>query len=614
MQKEIARRSFSLFKFIFGNPLATDQMHNEKIRKLKGLAIFASDALSSVAYATEEILLVLIIVGASSLTLSLPIALAITVLIVLVAISYRQIIMAYPNGGGSYLVSKENLGTLPSLIAGSSLMIDYILTVAVSVAAGVAAITSAIPILYHHKVALCLVVITLITITNLRGIRDTANVFVFPTYVFIVTIFGLIIYGFIYQWQHPPLPLAPMLNDIAKPLTLFILFKAFAAGCTALTGIEAISDGVATFKEPSSRNASVTLIWMAVILGFMFLGITYLANAFHVVPLHDETVLSQITRAIFGTSFFYYMVQGATATILLLAANTAYADFPRVASFLARDSFLPRQLAQVGDRLVFSNGIVILGAASAFLVSFFQGNVHFLIPLYAVGVFMSFTLSQTGMVKHWFSQRRIFKNWWRLAMINGFGASICLIVLLIIATVKFFAGAWLVLLCLPLFVLMFFSIHRHYDAVAVQISVKHFNPDRPLPPSITYVLAGNINLPTLRSLHYAKATYGNVTALHVAFSELEAREFEEQWKDFGMGVPLKVLFSPYRSLFSPVLEYIAEIKDQKDAPLVTVVIPEFIPAKRWHLFLHNQSAYRLNWELRKIPGVMVNHYRYRLRV
>jgi amino acid transporter len=605
---------FPLLKFFLGQPLSSDRIHQEKLQKLKALPVFASDALSSVAYATEEILMVLVLAGTMALDWVMAIAICIVGLIFIVAIAYRQTIMAYPNGAGSYIVSRENLGVMPSKVAGAALLIDYILTVSVSVAAGVAAITSAFPILLSHNVSLCVILILLITLANLRGAKESANLFALPTYFFIFSLF-LLVGGGLFQvifnsTQYiPPAPI----REVIHPLTILLLLKAFAAGCTALTGIEAISDGVTAFKEPTSKNASITLLWMAAILGTSFIGITFLTKIYHVVPMSSETVLSQLGHIIFGNNIFYYFIQAATAMILILAANTSYADFPRLCSFIAKDGFLPRQLAQMGDRLVYSNGILVLGFLSAFLIWVFHASVHFLVPLYAVGVFLSFTLSQTSMVRHWWNLRAKDPHWWKSFALNGFGAAVCTFVLIVIAAAKFLHGAWIVLVLIPLIVLMFYTIHRHYAAVKIQLSLKHYKPHE-LPRGETYVLISNLHRPTIGALLYAKAAATSITGLHVDMDSEETKKLKQEWDKYGLGLPLKILPSPYRSIMGPVLDFIWEVRSQPNPPVVTVVIPEFIPARRWHLFLHNQSAYRLNWELRKIPGVVVSHFRYRLRL
>ncbi|MCI0568835.1 MAG: APC family permease, partial [Acidobacteria bacterium] len=427
--------AFSLKRLLVGDPLATSQVVHQRISKKVALAVFSSDALSSVAYATEEILLVLSLAGTGALAYGLPLAACVAVLLLIVAVSYRQTIHAYPGGGGAYLVTKENLGVGPGLVAGAALLMDYVLTVAVSIAAGVAAITSAFPSLYSHRVLLGIVLVGLITLANLRGIRESGAIFAPPTYLFIFCIAALLITGFfrvqILGMNVPPATVLPAV----EPLTLLLLLRAFASGCTALTGVEAISDAVPAFREPESKNASTTLGWMAVILGVMFLGITVLANRLHLAPMHEETILSQIAHAVFGSGVLYYSVQTATALILVLAANTAFSDFPRLAYFLARDGFLPRQLANRGDRLVFSNGIILLGLLAGLLLVIFQGSTHAIIPLYAVGVFLSFTLSQLGMVRRWYENQE--PGWQIKMLINLTGGITTGVVMFVIAGTKF---------------------------------------------------------------------------------------------------------------------------------------------------------------------------------
>lgn len=482
---------FSFWKFFIGKPLATHQLVHEKLQKIKALPVFASDALSSVAYATEEMLLVLILAGSFAVDWILLLGFCIMLLLFVVAISYRQTIMAYPNGGGAYIVSRDNLGVFPSKVAGAALLIDYVLTVAVSIAAGVAAITSALPILLPYKVLICILMITGMTLANLRGMQESAKIFMYPTYFFIFSIFLLIVSGVGQYLLNPNMYIPPHpVREVVQPLSALLLLKAFASGCTALTGIEAIADGVAAFREPTSKNASTTLLWMAAILGASFIGITFLTKIFHIVPSHSETVVSQISRMVFGNGFIYYFIQASTALILLLAANTSYQDFPRLASFIAKDGFLPRQLAQLGDRLVFSNGIIILGVLYSLLVWMFQATVHFLVPLYAVGVFLSFTLSQSGMIVRWWKQRRFNLIWFSHISVNVIGVVVCFAVLLVLTYAKFIHGAWIVFLLIPLGVYGFYRIRGHYNAVKVQLSLDHYRP-RPLPQGVTYVLVAD---------------------------------------------------------------------------------------------------------------------------
>jgi amino acid transporter len=580
-------RLHRLKRLFVGSPLPTAQSRHERLGKATALAVFASDAMSSVAYATEEILLVLVLAGAVALSYSLPIGVAIAILIAIVVSSYRQTIRAYPQGGGAYIVSKDNLGTYAGLVAGAALLIDYVLTVAVSVAAGVAAVTSAVPALFGHRVVLCVLAVVLVAVANLRGLRESGQLFAAPTYLFIGSLGVLLLYGgagaifgFIpeapYQ-QHPP---------GLEGVGLFLILRAFSSGCTALTGVEAVSDGVPAFKPPEAHNARIVLMWLGAILIVLFLGITVLAYDFGILPRADETVVSQLARHVFGGGPFYYVIQAGTALILLLAANTSFADFPRLSFFLARDRFIPRQFATQGDRLVFSNGIVILGSLATLLLIFFGGDTHQLIPLYAVGVFLSFTLSQASMVRRWLRLRE--EGWWWRSWFNGLGAVVTGLVMLTIAATKFTHGAWIVVLLIPTLVTLFVIVHRHYEEVAHQLSLEGFEPPPPITNTVL-VLVGDIHRGVVKAIQYAQSLSPNVKAVFVETDPDRTRRLEEKWGKFGMGVPLIVLTSPYRSLLGPLLEYIDNV--QKDeSHVVTIVVPEFIPARWWQLGLHNQTA------------------------
>ncbi|HEY9845307.1 MAG TPA: APC family permease, partial [Candidatus Caenarcaniphilales bacterium] len=465
--------SARLKQFFLGKSLPTSAHTEERLSKAEGLAVLASDALSSTAYATEETLLILVAAGSGALRLSLPIAIAIIVLLAIVILSYRQTIRAYPNGGGAYIVARENLGLYPGLVAGGSLMIDYILTVTVSIAAGTAALTSAVPALKPLTIELCVIFIFLLMLANLRGVRESGKLFMIPTYAFIISIFILIGLG-LYQQATGQVPETAPVIQAAQPLSLFLILRAFSSGCAALTGVEAISDGVLAFKPPEWKKARQTLLYLGVILGAMFLGITYLGNVYHIAPEEGQTVVSQLGRRILGEGPFYYFIQVATLLILLLAANTAFADFPRLCYFLARDGFCPRQLALLGERLVYSNGIILLSIFAALLVIIFRGQVNAIIPLYAVGVFTSFTLSQSGMVVRWFKERT--SGWLASALINGLGAIATAVVLAVIVTTKFMLGAWLVVVAIPLVVYLFIAIRRHYEHVAERLTVEGLGP------------------------------------------------------------------------------------------------------------------------------------------
>jgi amino acid transporter len=579
-----------LKRLVVGKPIPSHLAHHERLSRVTGLAVLSSDALSSVAYATEEILRVLILVGAAALGYASPIAFVIATILAVVVFSYRQTIHAYPSGGGAYLVSKDNLGEMPALIAAASLLIDYVLTVAVSIAAGVAAITSAFPQWHVNRVEMTLVFVLLLMLGNLRGIRESGRIFSVPTYFFILTTLALIAIG---TWHaiagtiHPIVtgqPVAPA----NEPLTWFLLLTAFANGCTAMTGVEAVSNGVPAFKPPEPKNAAATMLMMAVLSITMFLGITLLAQAYHVLPSEQETVISQLARGVFGDrGFAYYAIQAATMLILVLAANTAYADFPRLASILARDRYVPRQFMNQGDRLAFSNGIVGLSIFAAILLVIFRGDTHALIPLYMIGVFVSFTLSQAGMVVHWWRLRG--PGWKSSAAINGIGALVTGIVLLIVAATKAHEGAWIIMLLIPLNVIFFRTTRRHYDGVAAQLTLRGWNSRGPRKNTVLVPISG-IQRAVVEAVDYAKSLSPDVRAVYVNIDPVATVQLKKQWNEYGGGVPLIVLESPYRSLMEPLLEYIEHVYAEHPDDYVTIVLPEFVPARWWHHLFHNQRA------------------------
>jgi len=600
-----------LKRLLLGTPLPTAQQRHERLGKTTALAVFASDALSSVAYATEEILLVLIVAGSAALSYSLPIGVAIAILIVIVVSSYRETIRAYPGGGGAYMVSKDNLGTLPGLVAGAALLIDYVLTVAVSVAAGVAALTSAIPSLSHYRVWLCVLAVALVAVANLRGIRESGRIFAVPTYLFIASLGALVAYGtaaaiFDLLPAKPYEPHPPGLEGVG----LFLLLRAFSSGCTALTGVEAVSDGVPAFRPPEAQNARVVLAWLGGLLVVLFLGITYLAYDFGIRPVADETVVSQLARHVFGRGPLYYLVQAVTMLILLLAANTSFADFPRLSFFLARDRFIPRQFANQGDRLVFSNGIAILAAVAACLLVVFGGSTHALIPLYAVGVFLSFTLSQASMVGRWLRRRE--SGWWWRVWFNGVGAVATGLVMLTVAATKFTHGAWIVVLLIPVLVLGFLIVNRHYAGIATQLSLEGLTPSPPLSNTVL-VLVGDLHRGVVRALQYARALSATAKAVYVELEPERTHRLEERWGTWGQGVPLIVLTSPYRSLLGPLLAYVDHVQGQDPNHVITLVVPEFIPARWWQLGLHNQTALLIKGALLFRRNVIVTDVPYLLQ-
>jgi amino acid transporter len=600
-----------LKKFLIGKPLASRELVHQRLSKKVALAVFSSDALSSVAYATEEILLVLVPAGLAAVHLSFPIAVAIGILLIILIISYNETIQAYPSGGGAYVVAKENLGQFPGLIAGAALLTDYVLTVSVSAASGVAAITSAVPSLYDHRVAICLVCIFLITLANLRGVRESGAIFAFPTYLFIISfilMLGIGLYQYLFGGR-PVHPLAPPLGGSLATLNYFLILRAFSSGCAALTGVEAISNGVPAFKAPEPLNARVTLIWMGVILFSLFMGITMLSQAFHILPQENETVVSQLARTIFHGGFFYYLIQSATALILFLAANTSYADFPRLSSLLARDSYLPRQLATLGDRLAFSNGIILLGLASSFLIMLFQAKVHNLIPLYAVGVFISFTLSQSGMVVHWVKLRS--RGWLQGIFINGVGAMATGVATLVIATTKFAHGAWMVILFIPLMIMVFLSIRKHYDRIVDQLSPKAVDLVRPRLHRVI-IPVSTFHKGTVRALTYAKSISNDVRAIYVAMDPQRTAKIQDIWKEWKIDFPLIILETHYRSIVQPLVDYIDKLQEEDKDQLITVVLPEFVPAKWWQQILHNQTALLIRGIMLFKKGVVITSVRYHL--
>jgi len=600
-----------LKRFLIGEPKATAQAPHERLSNPVALAVFSSDALSSVAYATEEILLVLVLAGATALTWSSGIAVAIGLLLLIVTVSYRQTIQAYPAGGGAYLVSKDNLGVPAGLVAGAALLIDYVLTVSVSVAAGVAAITSAWPALYGQRVLLGIVAVAAIAIANLRGLRESGRLFAAPTYLFIISMLGLIVLGLArLLWGETPvvpLPSSPVVPVAA--VTPFLILRAFASGCTALTGVEAISDGVPAFRKPEADNAKRTIAWMAGILLILFLGITFLAREYEVLPREGETVVSQLARMIVGTSPFYYVIQAATALILLLAANTSFADFPRLSYFLARDRFLPRQLVNRGDRLVFSNGVIVLALLASLLLVLFGGDTHALIPLYAVGVFISFTLSQAGMVRRHLRLRET--GWQRGILINGAGAVTTAVVLTVVGGTKFVDGAFLVVVMIPILVGMFYAIHRHYRQVGEQLRIKHFA----VPDKVTHavvLLVSDVHMGILNALNYARAISPEVEAVYVSVDEEATKQMRLRWGLWSGGVPLVILDSPYRSVVQPLIEYVNKIQAERKVDFVTIVLPEFVPARWWHTLLHNQTAFWIRAHFLFHKGTVVINVRFHL--
>ena len=600
---------------LLGSPIPTARESHERLTKAKALAVFSSDALSSVAYATEEIMKVLVLVGVGVLYLTLPISGVIVLLLAIVVVSYRQTIRAYPSGGGSYIVASDNLGMLAGLTAAGALLVDYVLTVSVSIASGVAQITSLVPDWLPYEVGLAVGAVVVIMLANLRGIRESGSIFAVPTYVFVALVYVLIGYA-LYQmafaggltYEPPPSARRP----IGEALGLFVILRAFAQGCTAMTGTEAISNGVPAFKPPESGNARATLAWMGVLLGTMFLGLSFLAVQLGVLPADDETVISQIGRSVFGAGPLWVALQVATALILILAANTSFADFPRLSSILARDRFLPRLFQFRGDRLAFTTGIVALSVLSIALLVVFGGSLDALIPLYAVGVFTSFTLSQAGMVVHWRRLREA--GWRRSAVVNGTGAVATAIVTVVIAVTKFAEGAWLVIVLIPVLIALFWAIHRHYLSLE-----RARRAETPLLPEEVTVRAvvpiADAGVQARQALAFARAIASDdahVVAVHVTDDLAQAEQLRREWADWEPGVELIIVESPFRSLTGPLLAYIDALKDTHPGDTMTVVLPEFVPNHWWEHLLHNQTALRLKAALLFHPGVVVANVPYHM--
>ncbi|RME42669.1 MAG: APC family permease [Chloroflexi bacterium] len=636
----------SLKRILFGEPFPTRADIHERLDKVRALAVFASDPISSNAYATEAIMSVLILISVGALRLTLPIALAVMSLVLLVVFSYTQTILHYPKGGGAYIVTKDNLGTLPSLFAASALLIDYILTVAVSVSAGVRAITSALPALFPYNVELALLAILLLTWINLRGVRESGSVFAIPTYAFVVGVLSVVVIGVVRILGIAGAPLHPLVepqsfaeatSNVSQVLFIWLILRAFAAGCTALTGIEAISDGVAAFKPPESKNAAKTMVVMGVTAMTLFVGITFVATHLHLIPREEESILSQLARTVTadlpGGGFLYAWVQLFTMLILILAANTGFQDFPRVSSFLAADGFMPRWMQNRGDRLVYNSGILILAFIASILVVVFHANEIRMLPLYALGVMLGFTLSQAGMVRLFGKIMRLkpgetaqtsvttihyepSARWKRF--LPAVGSVVTFIVLVALILTKFVEGAWIVVTAIPLVVLMFRSIRRHYDMVAAGLSIEGYNPDmRRRYADVVIVPIGDIHRGSLRAIRYAKHFSKDVRVISISTSEPMRERLLERWNRFPQitgDCKLEIIDYEYRDILTPLVDYIVNVTENEfPGQLITVVVPEFVPDSLWGHLLHNQTANILRIRLRAHEDVAVIDVPYHLR-
>ncbi|MBE3039180.1 MAG: APC family permease [Chloroflexi bacterium] len=618
--------------WLVGRPLSTADAPNQAIGKLIGLAVFSSDALSSVAYGPQELMVVLAAAGVVGLRLSFPIVIAIVLLLAILTFSYEQTIHAYPGGGGAYIVSRDNLGELPALMAGTALLVDYILTVAVSISSGVAQIVSAFPTLYPYRVEISVGFILFIMLVNLRGVKESGTAFAIPTYFFLLVIFITVIIGFI-RYLTGSLGLVvdpPALGvGIVQPITLFLILRSFANGTSSLTGVEAISNGIPAFKEPRSKNAGITLVWMAGILGVLLLGITFLATHIGALPAESETVISQLARTIYGgRGILYIAIISATTIILVMAANTAFADFPRLGALTAADGFLPRQLAYRGSRLVYSRGIAALAIIASLLVIGFKASVTGLIPLYAIGVFLSFTLSQAGMARRWWKAGHLKpgtevrepgstlihdEGWQHKMVINGIGSISTCVVAVVFAATKFKDGAWIVIVLIPALIMVFIAIHRHYKRLAGQLSLDNYTPlGRPERVRVIMPISG-VHRGTLQALRYARQLSDDITAVHISIDVKDTARVQDKWEHWGDGIRLVILDSPYRLFLEPLLEYIDKVDAARQPDeVITIIVPQFIPKHWWATFLHTRTAEALRRVLLNRKNIVVTEVPYQV--
>ena len=576
---------------LIGPALPTQSLGHRQLNKLRALAAFSPDALASIAYANQEIYLGLVVAGSLGLSYAWPIGLGITTLLVIVALSYYQTIHGYPSGGGSYIVARSNLGTLPGLLAAAALLVDYLLNAAVSLTAGVAALASAFPDLWPHRVAIALGLLLVITLVNLRGLQEAGTFMAVPVYLFLAAYLSMLAYGIIRLIIEGPTPLAAVAPPAFQPLTLFLILHTFSTGSTALTGVEAISNGVPAFESPQAKNAGRTLMIMAVLMGILFVGSIGLTQFLGVIAGPQETILSALARRLFDNNILYYIIQFATLGILTVAANTSFAGFPRLAAILARDGFLPRQFSSLGDRLAFTNGIILLGSFTAVLIVLFGGDTHALIPLFAIGAFLAFTLSQAGMVVHWWKERG--KSWALKSFINGAGALATLTTLVVVIASKFVEGAWITVLLIPLIVLGFQKIFAHYQQVREELSLRGLPPSlKPIEPMRVVIPVSGIHRGMVGAVNFARSISKDVTAVYVELEPGAGEKARADWEAWWPDVPMVVVSSPYRSIVAPLLKFLDETDQQhNDGQLATVLLPEFIPSRWWQALLHNQTAW-----------------------
>jgi amino acid transporter len=618
--------------WLFGRPLPTADAPDEAIGKAVGLAVFSSDALSSTAYATQEIMIILAMAGTAALSFVLPISVAIVVLLAIVTFSYEQTIHTYPGGGGAYIVARDNLGVFPAQVAGAALLMDYILTVSVSVSSAVAQVASAFPVVRDHRVMLGIALVAFVMLVNLRGVKESGLVLAVPTFFFVAMMaltVGTAVARHLLGTLHPVADPPPLDVEPVRAIGLFLILHAFSSGTTALTGVEAISNGIPAFKEPRSRNAGITLLWMSGILGTLFLSISFLAGRVGAVPSEEETVISQIARAAFdGRGALYLAAIGATTLILAMAANTAYAGFPRLAALQAADGYLPRQLTYRGSRLVFSRGIAVLALVASILIWVFDASVTGLIPLYAIGVFLSFTLSQAGMARRWWKSGRLKvgeeaqeqgsivrhdRRWLFKMVVNGFGAALTGVVTCVFAVTKFHDGAWVVLVVIPALVVVFYTIHRHYRDLAGRLSLESFGPPPRVDRHRVIIPISGVHRGVVAGLTYARALSEDVTAVYVSTDPVLTEAVEKKWGLWGGGVRLVVVNSPYRLLVEPLVEFIRHVAARRQPnEVITVVVPQFVPRRQWHNVLHAQTAMMLRLALVFEPGVVITSVPYQV--